>query len=275
MQQEIFNPNNLSHHHLSLLLGRDDVSYSITDELTKMVVYIKSFHLREASNRSTYRLIIKDILNQEPLFKNNFNKVVLGIHNANYTLVPDDFIHQKNLDLFYNFNHLPEEETELYADNLPHTDIHTVYGIDRQLIQLLENIFGEFTLQHALTFLVKQLLEDHKAYGGKRMYIYVEKQHVDMLITAQNKLIFCNSYRYTTPEDLLYFIINAGNKNQFNFTLHECVLLGDIARRDANYQLCNQYISNLSFSHRPIAKKYCSELQQLATQQHYNLFSIY
>ena len=214
-------------------------------------------------------------LTQDVLFKGNFNKVVIGIHKANYTLVPTAFLHQKNLDTFYHFNHLSKAETEIISDEFDVEDMNTVYGVDMHLMALLQGFFGEFTLQHGITFLAKQLLVENRVYNDKRMYVNVEKRNVDIIITEQSMLLFCNSYRYIMPEDFLYFIINAGNQNQVNFATNECILLGDIVHRDPTYQLCNQYITNLSFGNRPIAKKYCSEFNQLSKQHYYNLFSIH
>ena len=69
---------------------------------------------------------------------------------------------------------------------------------------------------------------------GRKIYLNLQRNHVDIIGVYRYKLMIANSYLYESPEHLLYQTLNVAKQIGFDFETDSCVLLGDISSDDKN-----------------------------------------
>lgn len=246
----------------------------ITDEADKTIVFLKSYRLKSVSNFFAYKLLVKDFLDNEDLLQGEFDKVSIGIASSNSTMVPLDYFDENHLDTYYKFNQSYENSGNFYADTLTNINSANVFSVDGYINAAIDSRFQNYKLSHALSFLIDSLVEANQLSMDKKLYINVQRKHADIICINDSKLQFCNTYHYETPEDFLYFVLNAGKQTDFDFKNDAVVLLGDITSDHPQYQLLQKYAHELKKGTRPMTNRYCNELDVLPTHYNYNLFSI-
>ena len=80
---------------------------------------------------------------------------------------------------------------------------------------------------------------------SKTMWVHFAKDHFEIFVIENQKLLLYNSFNYNTPEDFLYYILFTAeqlNMNPDNFDLE---LIGNITINSEFYKLAYKYIRNV------------------------------
>lgn len=270
--------NNLFSHSLSLFIGKNEITYTIAHDLDKVIVFLKSYTLKDTSNFFAYKLLVKDFLEQEELLKNNFKEIKISISATPSTLVPNEYFDAEHIEPYYTFNHFFEGKgsSQLLHDTIEQGEhhLHNIYAVDHYLLETIRTHFKDFSLHHAQTFFLNTLLQSSEAYTTPKLYVHVQSKQLDLIAINNQQLIFQNSYAYETPEDFLYYLLNTVQQIDFNVYDTDFVLLGNIDEDNDCYQRSKKYLSNLQFGSRPDSHYYCSELNDLPPHQYFNVYSI-
>jgi len=265
---------NVSNHVLSVYIGRDEISYAVINDDEQAVVFLKSYRLRDINNFFAYKILVKECLEQEDLFQREFKKINVSVNAADFTLVPKNLFDSKKTEEYYRFNHQTEGNLELFFDLIDEPKIVNIFGVENYLLDTFEGCLGIFDIKHSQTHLIREILKTSSMNEGRKIYINLQRNHVDIIGTYRYKLLIANSYRYDSPEHLLYQTLNAAKHIGFDFENDTCVLIGDVSPDDKTYQLYSKYIQHLEFGERPSTVQYCSELDVIPSHYHYNLFCI-
>ena len=260
---------------MSVYIGRDEISYAIINDNDQVVVFLKSYRLRDINNFFAYKLLVKECLEQEELFQREFKKINVGINAAEFTLVPQEFFDSKKLEEYYRFNHETEGSSpEYFFDVIDEPKIANVFGVESYLLDTFESSLGIFDIKHSQTHLIREVLKTSNMNEGRKLCLNLQRNHVDIIGMYRYKLLIANSYKYESPEHLLYYTLNTAKQIGFDFDTDTCVLIGDISPDDKTYQLYSKYVQHLEFGKRPNTVQYCSELDVIPSHYHFNLFSI-
>ncbi|MEZ4884255.1 MAG: DUF3822 family protein [Chitinophagales bacterium] len=274
IKHRFFDNLNVNNHVLSVYIGRDEISYAIINYEDHVVVFLKSYRLREINNFFAYKLLVKECLEQEELFNREFKKINVGINAADFTLVPHDFFDSQKMEEYHRFNHHTEGNLEYFFDVIDEPKIVNIFGVESYLLDTFESTLGIFDIKHSQTHLIQEVLKTSSMVEGRKIYINLQRNHVDVVGIYRYKLLIANSYQYENGEHLLYQTLNAAKHIGFDFENDTCVLIGDIGVDDKTYQLLSKYIQHLEFGERPSLVKYCSELDVIPNHYHFNLFCI-
>jgi hypothetical protein len=106
--------------------------------------------------------------------------------------------------------------------------------------------FGTFDYKHATTILVSKLLIGSKNNPEKKVVVHINSGHFEIIVVQNQKLLFFNSFEYTTPEDFLYYILFTAEQLDLNPEEFPLELIGKIDTESEYYQLAYKYIRNVS-----------------------------
>ncbi len=271
----MFDRNMLNNHSLILYIGRDEVSYAILQEAQNQIVYLKSYRLPDSHNTYAFKQALHTFFAQEDIIRNNFVSVHIGINAAHQTLVPKAYFDEQELEKYFDFNfQYKPQKHQVFYEKLVISDVVNVFAVDKEVLKLIEEGVGKnYQLKHAATFLIDQIIGVNKG-SHKKMFVNVQKHHLDITTIQGNQLLYHNTYYYETSNDFLYYTANAAKHTGVNLSNDKVVMLGDINEDHIKFQLCKKYIANVHLGSRPITKNYCTELAVLPDNYHYNLFSI-
>jgi len=271
IKHRLFDRNNTRHLNLTIYVGYDELSFAIDDEQESGIVFLKSYRLKDANNYFAYKLLLSELLEQEELFTNQYNKISIGLNAANYTLVPHKYYDPSSAERYFDFNVQYDGSSKIMTNFIEGVNCFAIFAMDFQLLETLTNIFGNFILQHAVSYLIPALPTKE---GEKRLYANLQKNNMDIVCVDGDKLIFCNTFKFNNPSEYLFHLLNASKQSGIDPDTDQFIILGDINSDQQHYQLSKDYLVNLSFANRPADKKYCMELDIIAPHQHFNLFAI-
>ena len=274
IRQRVFDKNILENHSLIIYLGQDELSYAVLDEAMNEIVFLKSFRLAAQKTSAEYARLIKKVLEAEDNLKGNYIEVNVGINFAKNTLIPLAFYDKKHLKGYFAYNYGTSTTAQLFTDTVLAESVINVFALENDIANSLEAVFPKYSIKHAATFLLNQILGENRDEKVRKMFVNLQKNHADFVVAEGKKLIFYNQFSFQTANDLLYHLINIAKQTDIDFSSHTCIMLGDIHESHPTYQFCSRYIQNLELGQRPITKNYCKELDILDENYHFNLFSI-
>lgn len=275
VKHKFFDKNKINNHSLILYIGRDEISYAIINDIDCMVVFLKSLRIKEAGNFFAYKLSVKDFFEQEELLKARFKSVSIGINAGPYTLIPTRYFEETHIEKYYSLNYPYDGSAVLRHDHIGAAKTVNIYSIDSFLLETINATFSKYTIKHATSYLLEDVLSENVFNRRKVMYLNVQKHNADVIGLDKNNLVFTNTYYYQTPDDFLYYALNTAKQINFDPYTDECVLLGEVTEDYQQYEVCHRYISDVKFGDRPGYYSYCDELSVLPTNYHYNLFCIH
>jgi hypothetical protein len=77
------------------------------------------------------------------------------------------------------------------------------------------------------------------------MYVHIHESHFEIIVVQNQKLILFNSFDYSTPEDLLYYILFTAEQLQLNPEKFSLELLGKVSEWDSLYSIIYTYVRHV------------------------------
>jgi hypothetical protein len=232
---------------LSIQFSLDGFSFCVLDPKTQKDIYFTQYQFEETLNS------LEDLLKKiQTIFKNDANlqieyAAVSVIHQSNLsTIVPTKYFDKKSLATYLNFNIKTLKTDFITFDSINTIDAKNVYVPYVNINNYLFQNFGEFEYQHHSSILLEKLLKIESS-TEKKMYVNVSKSSFDIVVLENRKLIFSNSFSYTTKEDFIYYILFTAEQIQLNTEEFKLYFMGEIEVESEIYKIAYTYIKNISF----------------------------
>jgi hypothetical protein len=232
---------------LSIQFSLDGFSFCVLDSKTQKDIYFTQYKFEETLNSP------EDLLKRiETIFKNDPNLQieytgVSVIHQSNLsTIVPTKYFNENSLATYLNFNIKTLKTDFITFDNINTIDAKNVYVPYVNINNYLFQNFGEFEYQHHSSILLEKLFKIESS-TEKKMYVNVSKSSFDIVVLENRKLIFLNSFSYTTKEDFIYYILFTAEQIQLNTEEFKLYFMGEIEIESEIYKIAYTYIKNISF----------------------------
>ncbi len=253
---------------LSLYLSAGMVALTVADR--KEIRLLESYSYDADQKEYPIVAAVRQLMENQ-LVKGSYAQKIVLLNTTKYTLVPSAYFLEDDIKTFYAFNHKPDGE-QIYYDKISTASCRNVYGVFPELVHLFDYYLGDYELKHSLSVMLDTLMMQHKATLGKKCFLNVRDNVVDIIAMEGRKLLLCNSYHYTAPEDMVFFTLNAIKNANLDIQTSQFYLMGDIHLEDARYKMLNEFINHLIFSKRPELNNYVKEFDQIPSHQYFNLF---
>ncbi|WP_243735735.1 DUF3822 family protein [Christiangramia sabulilitoris] len=241
------NNQNDSNKKLSIQVSLDGLSFCILNQDSKKICYLKKFEFEKQLDPIKVLSRIESIYEQEEELRQPVDEVILLFSNSLFTLVPEELFDEENAAGYLKFN-TRILKTDFIASDKLDQGIVNVYIPYTNIINYFFDKYGEFEYRHGLSVLIDSLL-NHKVENEEspRLYVHVQKNSYELLIIENGKLTFANSFEYETREDFLYYLLFTAEQLNLDPRKFELILLGDIKKDSEEYNMCWDYIKNISF----------------------------
>jgi len=186
---------------LSIRYSSDGFSLCINDSDNNIVLHKKSKHSNSASIIESFAAFVDHALE----LNTNANKTEVCFESELYTLSPSGLFSLSELLSIIEFQHntLPETEYILQQNELKTQNSVIAFIIETAIYDVINSRLENCIIKHHLTDAIEDVLKQHS-----QLRCYVRKNKMDLILAINNKLICCNTYIYTTNEDILFHILN-------------------------------------------------------------------
>lgn len=185
------------------------------------------------------------------------------------TLIPNTYFTEENKKEIYSFNLSDAKEAAVRNASFTETDAQIIFSIHKDLNSFLEGTYPSLRVTHSIVPLVNTLIKGEE--DSPVLYVYVQPSIMEIVFTERKQLVFCNTFRYKTPEDFIYYLMYAVHQLELDSEKIQLVLLGEVVEDSAIYKQIYKYIRNISFGKRP-EWLHLSEAFQIPQQFYFNLF---
>lgn len=232
---------------LSIQFSLDGFSFCVINSKTKEALYFKKYQFEGTLNSPEDLLKkIEAIFKKDTNLQLTYSKVTVIHQNNLSTFVPSKYFDENSLATYLNLNIKVLKTDFITFDDIHSIDAKNVYVPYVNINNYLFQNFGEFEYQHHSSILVEKLLKLENSHQ-KKMYINVSKSSFDLMILENKKLIFSNSFSYTTKEDFIYYILFTAEQLLLNTEEFELYFMGEIKAESEIYTIAYTYIKNIFF----------------------------
>jgi len=232
---------------LSVQVSLTGLSFLVTNSTTSNVSYFYE-HPFEA------RLAPEEILDQiEVVFgehnelQHEFYEVRVVYATDLYSIIPSSLFDETKASEYLKFN------SKILSNDFIATDVIDPYSLTVVYVPFINinnfffDRFGTFQYFHSASLLIRSILNHEKNAINTKTYIHVLEDSFDIIVIKKNALQLCNTHRFKTPEDFIYYVLFTLEQLDLNPETVELVLCGNIKEDDDNYKILYHYVRHVSF----------------------------
>jgi len=266
IQTENFNIGLASRYHLSIQLGIHHFSYCLLNTTTFTYDYAKKYPLASKDNTATE---ITEIINNDAILKAEFSSQSVAFVNFPSTLVPSKLYKKEEAETLLTFN--TKVNGTVLTDNIVSQKTYLIYSVPESILTIVSNFFPKAKYKSQESILIQQYSQLNTE--NKKAYLYLNEQKVGITIFDGDRLIFNNSFKYTSKEDLLYYVLFCFEQLKLSPDSIDVTLFGTIEDTDESFSLMYKYIRNIKLGKRPHQFTFPTEFNPLADHKYFGLFT--
>lgn len=230
----------------SIQVSLTGLSFCCFDTLNNTVISFKEVHFDTIDKAEKIEDLLADAFNNHPELKDSYDEILV-IHSNNLsTFVPEALFDENFLGSYLQYN-IKVFETDFFAfDEIPNYQMNLVYIPYVNINNFLIDQFGSFDYKHANSILVSKLLIASKNKDEKKIFVHLNSNHFEIVVTQNQKLLLFNSFDYSTPEDFIYYILFTAEQLNLNPENVPLELIGNIDTESEFFKIAYKYIRNVS-----------------------------
>gem|GEM_PF-1794403 len=246
---------------LSILIGNKTIKYAI---------YNDAFDLLDLSfitNPNSINLDVSKIL-ESPLFSSiSYQTCIIGLVSE-FAVIPQEYFDDNKMQA-YLAKQLGQDYKVAYSyDILENPNIRIVYKKDNELTMQLNSFLKNTKVYNSVSPLISNMVANYKTNTAILNNFFEDK--FDYICLKQGKLQMANRYKCDTPENYLYYLLNAMQINRASTDNTKVILSGVIDDADYHTKLSQSYIPNIAL----LYDKVNSAANTIALSKHYNLLAL-
>lgn len=170
----------------------------------------------------------------------NYKKIVLVQYGAGNVLVPaelnSDMVKLRLMDMVNGH----QSNAQLMRDVVLEQSLINHYAVPKTIASVLNQRFPKGDWYHVQSLLIKQ-----KPSAQPTLTATVRFNELQLTVEKNGEWLLLQTYQFQTPEDALYYILNAMQQLQLTQEETTVILQGWIDQRSALYDTLYGYILNL------------------------------
>jgi len=267
---------NLEVSHLSIQFSLDGFSFCILDKDSKTFTTLYDYTFEETNN-SPQKLLenISSVFKDEKLLQKKYRSVSVSHINELATLVPKPLFDEERLKDYISYNTKAYANDYFVYDEIKNQDMVSVYIPYVNINNFLLDQYKEFDFKHYSNILIESLLGIYKYSLVPHMFAHINDNHFELIVIANKKLQLYNTFKFSTKEDFIYYVLFTSEQLKLNPEKFELVLLGNIEKDDELYKMAYTYVRNVSLLENRSKYQYDDSFTEIDKRKYYTLLNQY
>lgn len=231
---------------LSIQVSLNGFRFCCFDTLNQTILFVKEVDFNEFEKS----IKVEDhywqaFVNHKELTATYDEVVVLHENNLS-SFVPKAMFDENYLGSYLQYSTKVFESDFFAFDVLEPFDMVNTYIPYVNFNNYLLDQFDSFDYLHVNSILVQKLLENSKNVSETQLFVHVGKEHFEIVVIENQKLLLFNSFEYQTKEDFIYYILFTAEQLKLNPETFKLQLLGEISEESDLFKIAYRYIRNIS-----------------------------
>lgn len=227
---------------LSIQVSLDGFSFLAVQPSEKNIVACKSTPL----NISTDKLIarhLKEWLENEEFFRNDFQEVKIFIFTERFTIIPDDcysdeFSHEL-VSVVFDLN----DEYSVKKNKIEDCNSHLYFPVHNDINEVLQLFFPKTRCFHPVNAILQIPMQPGKRNNS---VIITFTKNFYLIVKRNNKLLLANTFQVSHKNDLIYNVINTFQQLETARTETDLFIDGVFSDNSEITELLKPYFENIS-----------------------------
>ena len=253
--------NKLTNQRLSIQISLSGLSFSILDVSSQTIVALKSFKKSRVLTPLELLDYLKFVIDTEHLKQNTYSQITVIYRNDLSTLVPETLFDETNIADYLKFNNKILPSDFISYDQLSNGTVN-VYVPLVNINNYIYDTFGAFTYKHYSTLFIEHLI-NLKDGLDSNMFVDVDENQFEIAVLKEQKLIFYNTFSYSTKEDFIYYILFTAEQLQMNPETFTLVFSGLIDEDSELYEIAYKYVRHISKGNQDLGFQFEPDMKQV------------
>jgi hypothetical protein len=270
---ETFDKNQTHSYHLYIQDAGSGLTACILDSTRKK--YISFIHYTKNKQ------VIDDELTTEfesfagnnEILNRKYKSVTFMYISPRCTLVPLPLFDETNLNLYFEFNLIKEENEEILFNIIKAAEAAIVFSIPNTLKTAVQKKYPSSTLLHQSNpFICHALTGTAK---DSSVWLNIDREFIDIAVVEKRQLLFYNTFNVSNITDILYFILYVYKLHKLSIEFSELIIFGEIEKGSPEMKEIEKYIKNSRLYKVTNDVTLSYTFHQLPLHQFANLLSLY
>jgi hypothetical protein len=218
---------------------------------------------------------LKEIISNNPIYKNEFQGVYIAFVNNRSTLIPNAIYKADKLQSFHQFNFTKQEEDQFFSDQLINLSAHNIYSVPDFMTSIFSPLKNVHIRHFSSALIESSLLNSKKEKALSSLHIHILPSAFQVIAIKDQKLELYNSFIYQSSEDFIYYLLFVLDQLGINNEEASISLTGHVEKKSVIYSILHKYIKTLTFGKRPEDLKFSYILEEIPSHFHSALFNQY
>ena len=268
--------NNSFNYRLSIQLSLDGFSFCLINVEKNKLSGLEAYQFQGILSSAELIEILGQIVSESEWLPLKFQHTGIVIESPKTTLVPQPLFDDAHPETHLDFDHnIGMGDTSSY-DQLRAMNAVNVYALPEILLKQVKTLFPGSGVFHIATPLIESLMIHNKnSEEGFRMYVNVRHDYFDIVLLNRNRLEFYNMFLYKSPTDFAYYIIYVIEQMNLNPETVDVILLGEIKKSTACFEILFKYVRNIRFYQRNEGINYSYVFNDIPEHAYFTLLNLH
>jgi len=281
IKDDLYEAEQLGAYDLYLQAGPRVFRLCVTDPRKNRCLLLEDYTLENVSSTAQQIALLENIYEDHHVLKAGFwRSIRLAVKSSDFSLVPVslfDKAYAKDY-LALSSKRIGTKGTEIFYTRQSSTDAINIFAADQALTDWFRKQYPgkDLRVVHHTTSLIEGILNINTTNNIEpSVSLLVEEKQMTVIVRQGRQLLFCNSFYYSTPEDLLYFVLFVFDQLKLNQETTQVSLLGDIAPDAAAFARLRQYIRRVNFGRKPSSMYFGYLFDEIPEHRYFDLYSMH
>lgn len=233
---------------LRIQFSENEISFSVFDPIPSAFQLIEKYFIQKNHR------VIKPVealareMQANSLTRMPFSSVELICTSELYTLVPKAFFDEYAMDSYLKLGFKINQAFHTGYAFLKQPEIYLLYALPSEIQSLFHSFYPNSSINHYLTYVLEGAfsLSNNPSF----LTVHVHEKHLDIIFIRDGKLILCNGFSFSSPEDFVYYLLLVYERQELNREETPVYFCGDLTIQSGIFNLCKKYIRDLFFLER-------------------------
>lgn len=262
-----FDHKHAQNYRLLLDVSAHRYSYALFNQVEQTITSLFSKQFTDGSS------LIAD-LEQEPLLRHRYGKVVVSLPDTRCCAVGKELFDEKELKTYFQFNFSEPVKGQLFADVLPQADAKLICELDGKLRSSVTTLFSETVVTSRTGAWLNNILRDAGSTKEDHLLVHLHESTIQVVVLQKGKLTCINSYEVQAAADTVYFCLALTEQLGINPAKITVQYSSEPESDDSLLADLPTYFAEVSPLGRPKAVKYAEGLNEALPNNFYHLYSL-
>ena len=270
---ETLDLNRAQSYRLSIQFSVNGFSFSILDLVRGKYILLNHSSFQDDQSHEQKGDKIREIIHSSPYLQAAYKDITALIINPKSVLIPDPYFNQQDIKTYFEFNHDLHELEELHFNHIEGIHAYSIYPLPYPVSNVLTAKYNKIRFYHQSVPIIDYSMFNTRS-NKTHVLLSIYDGFMDIAILNQNKLFLYNSFSWSTPEDILYFLLYAYKRLNLDVKENELYITDHFENTRRLEKLVKPYIRKVHFQKPPLAHTYSYTFRKDHTTAFINLFRL-